>query len=162
MALTKVIGSGVGQVSSINIGGSGSANTFNDYEEGTFTPAYTFATPGNSSNTLGSAVGHYTKVGNAVTIQLDIRFSAFSKGNASGAPIITGLPFASKNTSGFAESQLSITLYQHTFTTQPVAAVVSNSTTIRLERLASNAVTAVLDDADANAMIWIAGTYIAA
>ena len=43
----------------ISLGGTGAANTLDDYEEGTFTPAIT-------GLSLTTALGHYTKIGNVV------------------------------------------------------------------------------------------------
>lgn len=67
----------------------------NDYEEGTWTPALTFATPGTLSINYGNRNGNYTKVGNLVTARFAITINPaqFSKGTASGALIIGGLPF---------------------------------------------------------------------
>jgi hypothetical protein len=67
---------------------STNANTLDDYEEGTWTPAYgaTF-----SSITYGASFGAYTKIGNLVTVWGSINVTAVSGG--SGALTITGLPF---------------------------------------------------------------------
>ena len=72
------------------IGGNGAANKLDDYEEGTYTPAFTVAsgslTVHSSHNTLA-----YTKIGRVVHVQGEIRFSAISSpsGNMS-----LNLPFA--------------------------------------------------------------------
>jgi hypothetical protein len=79
-------------------------NTLDDYEEGTWTPALTFSTPGNLSVTLDSAVGAYRKIGSQVIVTCDIATSAFSHSTASGNLHITGLPFTSANTSGQTHS----------------------------------------------------------
>jgi hypothetical protein len=70
-------------------------NTLDDYEEGTWTPALTFAVPGNLSITYTSAVGAYTKIGRMVTLRFQIVTSAFTHTTASGNATITGIPFAS-------------------------------------------------------------------
>jgi len=91
MALTQIINSGIGQVTDIKIGGSGSANTLDDYEEGTWT-----CTPidesGNSSAT--TATGSYTKVGNVVTVTLS-SLPNISTSGLTGADNmrLDGLPF---------------------------------------------------------------------
>lgn len=71
------------------------ANTLDDYEEGTWTPSFTFATPGTLSINYGNRSGSYTKVGNLVTARFAITINPnqFSKGSASGTFIIGGLPF---------------------------------------------------------------------
>jgi hypothetical protein len=68
-------------------------NTLDDYEEGTFTPVLTAGTPGNLSVTYGTQTGYYTKIGNLVTVVINITTTAFTWTTASGQAIITGLPF---------------------------------------------------------------------
>lgn len=65
-------------------GDTAAANALDDYEEGTFVPAYSAA-----SSTLGAS-GRYTKIGRIVTIQVSI--SAVQSGTTFGQ--ITGFPFA--------------------------------------------------------------------
>jgi hypothetical protein len=80
----------------IAIGGTGSENTLNDYEEGTFTPDIRI---GGSASGIShsSQIGQYTKIGRMVT--LTGRAALSSKGSGSGAVTIGGMPFASQNTS---------------------------------------------------------------
>lgn len=73
---------------------SSDSNTLDDYEEGTFTPEVTFATPGDLSVTYSIQGGRYTKIGRLVTIQITIVTSVFTHTTASGNMQITGLPFA--------------------------------------------------------------------
>ena len=70
---------------------SSDANTLDDYEEGTWTPVLKFggATTGITYSTQN---GSYIKVGKNVFITLYILLS--SKGSATGAVSITGLPFS--------------------------------------------------------------------
>jgi hypothetical protein len=74
---------------------SADPNTLDDYEEGSWTPAITFATPGNLSVSYGTQLGRYTKKGREVTAHFEITTSAFTHTTASGNLTITGLPFAS-------------------------------------------------------------------
>ena len=67
------------------------ANTLDDYEEGTWTPQYTFATSGTA--TMVTSSGAYTKVGRMVTVNFVAVTSAVS--SPTGAATITGLPFTS-------------------------------------------------------------------
>ena len=67
----------------IRLGGTGSANNLDDYEEGTWTPSLNNV---NSSN----AHGQYTKIGNVCTA----KFKISSDGTGSGVSI-TGFPFTS-------------------------------------------------------------------
>lgn len=73
---------------------SANVNTLDDYEEGTWTPTVTFATPGTLSLTYLTQVGRYTKVGNMVTISFHLSCGTFVPGTASGNFLIQGIPFA--------------------------------------------------------------------
>jgi len=89
MALTQITGTGIGSVDSltpttIQLGGSGSANALGDYEEGTFTPTITTA------SSYSQQLGAYTKIGNLVNVQVTMYF--VQSGTTMGA--IQGLPFA--------------------------------------------------------------------
>jgi cytoskeletal protein CcmA (bactofilin family) len=71
----------------VYIGGTGSSNAFDDYEEGTWTP-----TDDSDSGGSITALGRYTKVGRLVTIHFTVRIdNTFSEHNRIG-----GLPFRSK------------------------------------------------------------------
>jgi hypothetical protein len=78
---------------------SGNANTLDDYEEGTFTPAITFVTPGNLSVAYTLQSGTYAKVGRIVNLHVAVVTSSFSHTTASGNLQITGMPFVSGITS---------------------------------------------------------------
>jgi hypothetical protein len=58
---------------------SSNANTLDDYEEGTWTPTIAV---GSGSLTYSVQFGQYTKIGNVVTIAIDIRFTASVSGTA--------------------------------------------------------------------------------
>ena len=68
----------------IYLGGTGSANKLDDYEEGTWTP---------SNGSLATSSGRYVKVGSKVTIWAELSFSS----SASGSTAIGGLPFPCNN-----------------------------------------------------------------
>ena len=70
-----------------------SSELLDDYEEGAWTPA--FQNIGNGTYNL--QVGKYTKIGNLVAASFHIDINAL--GTASGALIITGLPFTADNIS---------------------------------------------------------------
>jgi len=78
-------------------GDTSTDNALDDYEEGTWTPALNF---GGASTGISYALqrGTYTKVGNVVRFVVDIQLS--SKGSATGAATIAGLPFSISNTNG--------------------------------------------------------------
>ena len=94
-----VMASGKGIDFSATSDGSGTTTSevLSDYEEGTWTPTLTFATPGNLSVAYTYQVGKYTKVGRLVTVQFALNLSTFTHTTASGELNITGLPFSSVN-----------------------------------------------------------------
>jgi hypothetical protein len=69
------------------LGGTGSANKLDDYEEGTFTPLFYGSTSGTAEN---SSSGYYTKIGRLVTVQVDVYNKTF--GTYSG-DLRMSLPF---------------------------------------------------------------------
>ena len=79
-----------------------SANTLDDYEEGSFTITVTYDTtidnsPNNDSSATHSGTGRYTKIGNMVTVFFPILATSF----ASNADILLGtysLPFTASAT----------------------------------------------------------------
>jgi hypothetical protein len=73
---------------------SGNANTLDDYEEGSFTPVLTCATPGNLNVAYFERSGNYTKVGNCVTTNWHIITSTFTHTTASGDIQVAGFPFS--------------------------------------------------------------------
>jgi hypothetical protein len=79
----------------VYLGGTGSANYLDDYEEGTWTPAYKATSQPTVTYALQS--GKYTKVGQMVQVNLRIATNGVSGG--SGTVRIDGLPFTSVSTS---------------------------------------------------------------
>jgi len=77
------------------IGGTGSANTLDDYEEGTFTPAMN---QGINVSSYTNQDGHYVKVGNLVQVSFRIQLSGSGSSNHVR---FQGLPFNSTNTTNY-------------------------------------------------------------
>ena len=75
----------------VAIGGTGSANTLDDYEEGTFTPAFN-TTGGGESFTYSAQNGYYLKIGAYVWVSMNLSWSNRSGG--SGQLRLGNLPFA--------------------------------------------------------------------
>jgi hypothetical protein len=79
----------------VYLGGTGSANKLEDYEEGTWTPS-------SGTGTISSNFARYTKVGNLVTLTGNIY--SFSDRSSSNGVAIQGLPFQSSSSSRTAGS----------------------------------------------------------
>jgi hypothetical protein len=79
----------------VYLGGTGSANKLEDYEEGTFDVALDSGHSGSITLNSSYKTGRYIKIGNTVTFTLHVRISAVSA--PSGTLGLTGLPFASPN-----------------------------------------------------------------
>ena len=72
----------------VYLGGTGSANLLNDYEEGTWTPTI-------NDGVIASATGRYTKVGRMVTVTYNYVLTTL--GSSGSMLIVGGLPFTSAN-----------------------------------------------------------------
>ena len=120
---------------------SSDANTLDDYEEGTWTPAVTFGGGATGVAYGVSNGGTYTKVGRIVTVCgiLDLT----SKGSSTGNISITGLPFSGSNFGGAA-----LTLYGLTFTGQAYGQ--PNGSAMVLFQILAGTRTALTDTAFAN------------
>ena len=79
------------------LGGTGTSNKLDDYEEGDFTPTYEPSSGSFSSIAYQTQKGHYTKIGDVVFAYVFIRTSSLSVGTASGLLRIAGLPFTVEN-----------------------------------------------------------------
>jgi len=82
------------------VGGTGSANTLDDYEIGSYSPAYTASTAAGSTS-YSYQHGSYVKIGNLCQVWIDINLT--SSTGMSGTPRMS-LPFASNNTSPLKDS----------------------------------------------------------
>jgi len=78
----------------VYLGGTGSANKLDDYEEGTWNPVLTFG--GANVGMTGTFIGKYIKVGNLLTVSGQITLTA--KGSSTGNTLVTGLPFSTGTT----------------------------------------------------------------
>ena len=80
------------------VGGTGSANYLDDFEEGTFTPVLDTTGTDFTSVTYSHQNGFYVKIGKRVFISGRLRTSAIDKTGSTGYPRISGLPFTAKGT----------------------------------------------------------------
>lgn len=124
---------------------SANANTLDDYEEGTWTPAISFG-GGTTGITYTTQTGTYTKIGNRVLIDGIITLSA--KGSSTGAALITGLPFTVA-ASTFSTASLRITALAAAIDAVPAALFTASATTMNLQKL-GNGDTAISNLEDTN------------
>ena len=75
------------------VGGTGTANKLDDYEEGTWTPSIQASGTHYSSITHTVQNGRYTKIGRQVFAHFRVTISAVTIGSASGNINVEGLPF---------------------------------------------------------------------
>lgn len=72
---------------------SANVNCLDDYEEGTYTPSISYATPGNLVVNYSTRAGQYTKIGRFVWMNFAMVTTTFTHTTAVGTMIITGTPF---------------------------------------------------------------------
>ena len=113
-------------------GDTAAANALDDYEEGTFTPAFS---GGLSFSSYNSQIGVYTKIGSMVigTIRID---GDSVTSQTSTQISITGLPFAAANFANGAQPGGADPFYQNAFfnSNDFAGIVVNNSNQINLHR----------------------------
>jgi hypothetical protein len=96
----------------VYLGGTGSANKLDDYETGSFTPAFVSTTV-DPTISYNQRFGRYTKIGNTVYVYLYIKVTTASGG--SGNVNITGLPFNNSSNSPISEgNSFQFNYYQNT------------------------------------------------
>lgn len=126
---------------------SSNANTLDDYEEGTWTPAITFG-GGSTGITYTTQVGTYVKIGQFVYVQCNVTLSA--KGSSTGVADVTGLPFTTLNSANVFNS-FPIGYYQNlSSVSYMVCGLINpNATSLRLQT-GGTASTTSLTDANFN------------
>ena len=82
----------------IYVGGTGTANQLEDYEEGTFTPVYGWSNAAQSGFSMSTNNGYYIKIGNLVHIEFWTNFTATPSSN-NGLQL--QLPFSSHSSSSY-------------------------------------------------------------
>jgi len=111
----------------LHIGGTGSANALDDYEEGTWTAVIKDGS-GNAV-TMADAAASYTKVGRLVFISGYLRVNGL--GSASGGVSITGLPFAIPNANNaYASVSIGYAANLDTSAVSPLAGYTGKNTSV--------------------------------
>jgi hypothetical protein len=138
-------------------------NTFDDYEEGTWTPGYAPTTGAFTTITYGFASGYYRKIGDIVFCTCRLRTSAFVVGTGSGIVLLTGLPFTTFSaTASNAATPAAISV---SWVVNPSGIVtVASSTTAQIQKTFSNTGTVVADMSAgaANNFLSLTFFYVAA
>ena len=136
---------------------SSNANTMDDYEEGTFTPAFTFAS---GSVTYSTQEGSYIKIGRLVHCTMAFVLSGVS--SPTGSVGISGLPFTNGSGQGFVAGASIGLIRSLTASLAFVRAYVdSNSTTMSIAVNATNTGGATLQGSDlqAGTLFYLSVTY---
>lgn len=145
----------------IYLGGVGSANYLDDYEEGSFTPTL-HGGFSSGPTSYSPQIGVYVKVGKLVSFQIDIKAIGAS---ANGSLIqLGGLPFTSVQnaTNGYGAAYIS---YQESFVfgNYPQLHVAADSTVIQFYQNGSGSAVAYngnASDTNINARLIIVGQYL--
>lgn len=123
---------------------SADPNTLDDYEEGTFTPAYSLTTPGTSSfGTYSLQTGNYVKCGSLVTVNAIVICGTFSLGTGSGT-LQVSIPFAAN--AAYAGGGVAYNSLNYV-TLAPMAARVAVTASVADFRNTSGATVAVITSA---------------
>lgn len=164
LVLGMLVGNGQIQFPATQNASTG-ANVLDDYEEGTFTPAFS-AAGATFSYSLQS--GTYTKIGNLVYFRIRLALNTSGNTLTAAALSITGLPFTSKNV---ANTDYYFNMAWFNTTTSYVgmyANLNANATTLTVRgntAAAVSSVTALNSDAALHAtngsVLLVNGTYIA-
>ena len=138
----------------VAIGGTGSANTLDDYEEGTFV-----ATMDNSVTIHQQTTLQYTKVGRKVTVSGQIRINAT---NGGAAVVISNLPFTQIDGVEASDYAIgSVRLYEYNMPSDSkyvLCYTASNSTKLYFTNVKDNAATEALA-ADQDGYLMFTVTY---
>lgn len=120
------------------------ANKLDDYEEGTWIPTISF---GGASVGVGYdyQVGTYTKIGDLVTASCYLDLSA--KGSSTGAAVLAGMPFASRNLAGNLAAA-TLRLSNISFSDVPMGYNSSSTFTITLQETTNAGTVTALTDAN--------------
>ena len=140
------------------IGGTGSANALDDYEEGTFTP--TIDGEGAASITCSSVIGQYTKVGRMVNCGITYTVNAVSGGASNLAVDIGGLPFTTNASANVAATIRSQNLASAVEGVQVI--YFNNATGGRIEEFNGQGGTNFSDHVASNSVFIIDVTYFTA
>lgn len=84
----------------IYLGGTGTANKLDDYEEGTFTPTFVNQSGGQATNYNNNSTGQYIKIGKMVYVNVSWQMGTISTGPGGLYAGIGGFPFVADGSAG--------------------------------------------------------------
>jgi hypothetical protein len=164
---TVVLANGSGDIATtsvtpsagIYLGGSGSANLLDDYEEGTWTPTVLY-NGSDAGQTYSHQVGTYTKVGRVVHYQAYVQVATNS--SATGFLAVGGLPFTSSTTTNVVTTGSAGLDNASSGIDQPVGRVGTNTTqVIIVAGTGANNWTALTESVRGSSFrVYVAGHYI--
>jgi hypothetical protein len=145
----------------VYLGGTGSANLLDDYEEGTFTPTFV-SSGGGESVTYDDQSGFYTKIGDRVLFNLSLGTDAVSGG--SGYIQVHGLPFTVRGSVGGFGIVISLAYnFASTITGGSTGAVAGSTTRMDLYKNDNSAnvwAWSTLATGSSSNRLWISGHYL--
>lgn len=86
------------------------------YETGTFTPVFTFATPGDLAVTYTTQSASYVRVGKIVTFNIRVALATLTYTTAAGTARITGFPFTNGTLLQYATANVGSTTFSAGYT----------------------------------------------
>ena len=143
----------------IYLGGSGSANLLDDYEEGTWTPTVLY-NGSDTGQTYTHQVGTYTKVGRAVHYQAYVQ--VLTNSSATGSLSVGGLPFTSSTATNVVTVGSAALDNAAASLDQPVGRVGTNTTQVLVVAGTGANNWNTLDNSvrGSNFRVYVAGHYI--
>jgi hypothetical protein len=130
---------------------SADANTLDDYEEGTWTPAFNTVDGNLTGFGYASRQGTYTKIGRLVTISCDLATINAASISGTGGVHITGLPFPVANSAGQGRNTLALTHDNRWASNPTFGQVQSDTSAIKLFKTNPMNVAAQVNVSDFNA-----------
>ena len=142
----------------VYLGGTGSANLLDDYEEGTWTPVLTMTTSGDMTATANGAT--YTKVGRMVHFVVYFNGINGASPTPSGEFRLTGLPFTSRSGTTFTAINVTYANILVTATDIPYGGYVqSGNTYIKFTKGSTDLVTNADIQAATARQLMVSGVY---
>jgi len=136
------------------------SNALGDYEEGTWTPTFEGYTTAGSFG-YANRVGKYTKIGNVVHYEFELRLNAVTS-SGSGLLTVTGLPFTGNGVPQYSGG--SIAYYENINSGINVSGILKDVNNDRLflykNNQAVNRLNMSSTDLNANSRIIASGTYL--